>query len=67
MTTLIGASLPRPDAYGKVTGATRYPGDLVQPGMLRLKVVFAGRPHACIVSIDTDAALAYPGVVAVLT
>jgi len=67
MTTLIGESLPRPDALGKVTGATNYPGDLVQPGMLQLKVVFAERPHARIVSLDTNAALAHPGVVAVLT
>ncbi len=44
--SLIGASLPRPDALGKVTGAARYPADLVRPDMLRLKVVFAGRPHA---------------------
>jgi CO/xanthine dehydrogenase Mo-binding subunit len=67
MTSLIGASLPRPDALGKVTGATHYPGDLVRPGMLHLKVVFAHRPHARILAIDTSAALAYPGVVAVLT
>jgi CO/xanthine dehydrogenase Mo-binding subunit len=64
---LIGAAIRRPDALGKVTGATRYPGDLVQPGMLHLKVVFAGRAHARIVSIDSTAALAVPGVVAVLT
>src|SRR4051794_40449918 len=67
MTTLIGTSLPRPDALGKVTGATNYPGDLVRPGMLHLKVVFAQRPHARIRAIDSSAALAYPGVVAVLT
>ncbi len=67
MTTLLGSSLPRPDALGKVTGDARYPGDLVRPGMLQLKVVFAGRPHARIVAIETSAALAYPGVVAVLT
>ncbi|HEY0605948.1 MAG TPA: xanthine dehydrogenase family protein molybdopterin-binding subunit [Herpetosiphonaceae bacterium] len=67
MTTQIGASLPRPDALGKVTGAARYPGDLVRPDMLHLKVVFAHRPHARILSIDTGAALAEPGVVAVLT
>lgn len=67
MPTLIGASLPRPDALGKVTGATNYPGDLVRPGMLHLKVVFAHRPHARIRMIDSSAALAYPGVVAVLT
>ncbi len=65
--TLIGAPLPRPDALAKVTGAARYPGDLVRPDMLRLKVVFAGRPHARIKAIDTSAALAHPGVVAVLT
>jgi CO/xanthine dehydrogenase Mo-binding subunit len=67
MDTLIGASLPRPDALGKVTGAARYPGDLVRPGMLHLKVVFAGRPHARILSINTSAALALPGVAAVFT
>jgi len=67
MTTLIGASLPRPDALGKVTGAARYPADLIRPGMLHLKVVFAGRPHARIRALDTAAALAHPGVVAVLT
>ncbi|MFO7170202.1 MAG: aldehyde oxidase, partial [Chloroflexota bacterium] len=67
METLIGASIQRPDALGKVTGAARYPGDLVRPGMLHLKVVFARRPHARILKIDTAAALAHPGVVAVLT
>ena len=63
----IGASLRRPDALGKVTGSTAYPGDLMQPDMLRLKVVFARRAHARIRAIDTSQALAYPGVVAVFT
>src|SRR6266571_5635935 len=68
MTThLIGASLPRTDALGKVTGTTRYPADLVRPGMLHLQVVFAHCPHARIKSIDTSAALKSPGVVTVLT
>ena len=67
MTTLLGASLQRPDAVGKVTGATAYPADLVRPGMLHLKVVFAQRPHARIRGIDPSAALRHPGVVAVLT
>lgn len=64
---VVGASLPRHDALGKVTGATRYPADLVQPSMLQLQVVFAQRVHARILSIDTRAALQYPGVVAILT
>ena len=63
----IGASLPRADALGKVTGTTRYPADLVGPGMLHLQVVFAHRPHARIKSVDTSPALKVPGVVAVLT
>ncbi|HET7093311.1 MAG TPA: xanthine dehydrogenase family protein molybdopterin-binding subunit [Thermomicrobiales bacterium] len=65
--SVVGAPLPRHDALGKVTGATRYPGDLLRPDMLRLNVVFAGRPHARIVRIDPSAALAQPGVVAVFT
>lgn len=67
MTTLIGASVPRPDALGKVTGATRYPADLVRADMLHLKIVFAHRPHALILKLDTSKALEYPGVVDVLT
>ncbi|MGH2560146.1 MAG: xanthine dehydrogenase family protein molybdopterin-binding subunit, partial [Thermomicrobiales bacterium] len=65
--TLIGAALPRHDALGKVTGETRYPGDLIQPGMLHLKVVYAGRPHARILSIDSKSARDHPGVVSVMT
>ncbi|NTU79215.1 MAG: xanthine dehydrogenase family protein [Chloroflexales bacterium] len=67
VTTLIGAPVARHDALDKVTGAARYPGDLVRPGMLHLKVIFAGRPHARIKAIDAAAALAVPGAVAVLT
>ncbi len=64
---MIGRSLPRPDALGKVTGAAKYPADLVRDEHLRLKVVFAQRAHARILSIDDSAARAVPGVVAVLT
>lgn len=65
--SLIGASLPRPDALDKVTGAARYPADLVRPDMLHLQVVFAHRAHARIRSLESTNALKYPGVVAVLT
>jgi CO/xanthine dehydrogenase Mo-binding subunit len=63
----VGVSHPRHDARDKVTGAANYPADLIRPGMVRLKTVFARRAHARIVSIDVAAALAVPGVVAVLT
>ena len=65
--TTIGRSYPRPDARDKVLGAARYPADTIDPGMLRLATVFAGRPHARIVAVDTSRALALSGVVAVLT
>jgi len=67
MTNSIGQSVPRIDACDKVTGAVLYSGDLVSPDMLHMKILFAGRPHARVVSIDTSAAKALPGVVAVYT
>lgn len=63
----IGQSLPRIDALDKVTGAAKYSGDLARPGMLHMKTLFAGRAHARVVRIDTSAAAALPGVVAVYT
>jgi len=65
--SVIGQSITRVDAVGKVTGATSYPGDLVMPGMLQMKILFAGRPHARLKRIDTSKAQSMKGVVAVLT
>jgi len=65
--TLIGASAARPDARDKVTGAARYPADLVRRDMAQAKAIFAHRPHARIASIDAARARALPGVLAVLT
>jgi len=67
MTNSIGQSVPRIDAHDKVTGAAIYSGDLVLPGMLHMKILFAGRPHARVVHIETSTAEAYPGVVAIYT
>ena len=67
MTTIVGKSLPRVDARGKVTGETPYSGDLSREGMLHMKMLFAGRPHARVLWIKTDRAEAAPGVVAVYT
>jgi CO/xanthine dehydrogenase Mo-binding subunit len=63
----VGQSIPRVDARDKVTGAALYSGDLAMPEMLHMKILFAGRPHARVVSIDTSAAEALAGVVAVYT
>lgn len=67
MTTIVGKSLPRVDARGKVTGETLYSGDLTMKGMLHMKMLFANRPHARVKSINTTKAEAAPGVVAVYT
>lgn len=57
----------RVDARDKVTGDALYPGDLTPPNLLFGRVLFSGQPHARMVSMDTSAAEALPGVVAVLT
>ncbi len=51
----------------KVTGQARYAADVHLPGMLWVKFLTSPRPHARIVSVDTAAARAIPGVHAVLT
>ncbi len=63
----IGANVRRIDAPGKVSGALKYAGDMVMPGMLHLQVLRSPHPHARIVSIDTSQAEAMPGVEGVIT
>lgn len=67
MTRIIGQSAARVDARAKVTGEAEYPDDLTAPEMLYAKTLFAGRPHARVLSIDTAEAEALPGVVAIFT
>src|SRR5512147_143376 len=64
---VIGKSVRRIDAPGKVSGRLKYAGDLTMPGMLHVQVLRSPHPHARIVSIDTSAALAMEGVEAVIT
>ncbi len=64
---VIGQSIPRADAVEKVQGKALYPGDIDREGQLYMKILFADRPHARIVSVDASEAEAMPGVVAVFT
>ncbi|MBM2810727.1 MAG: hypothetical protein HW416_1486 [Chloroflexi bacterium] len=57
----------RVDGILKTTGRARYTRDLALPGMLWAKFLMSPHPHARILSIDTAAARAVPGVHAVLT
>lgn len=64
---MIGQSIARSDALGKVTGQTAYPSDIDFENQLWMKILFSQRLHARVLAIDASQALAYPGVVAVLT
>ena len=60
-------SPPRLDAVPKVTGKARYAVDFRAEGMLFSAPVRSERAHARLLDIDTSAALAHPGVAAVIT
>ncbi|MGE0577148.1 xanthine dehydrogenase family protein molybdopterin-binding subunit [Reyranella sp.] len=63
----IGTRPDRPDGADKVTGRARFGADFNMPGQLVGKVLRSPHAHAVIKSIDTSAALALPGVKAVVT
>ena len=60
-----GRSVIRNDAAAKVTGRARYTQDLCLPHMLWAKYVRSTIAHGRVTEIDTAAAMAFPGVVAV--
>jgi CO/xanthine dehydrogenase Mo-binding subunit len=64
---VIGKPSRRWDGEDKVTGAAMYAGDIHLPGTLFGKSLHSPYSHARIVSIDTSAARALPGVHAVIT
>jgi CO/xanthine dehydrogenase Mo-binding subunit len=62
----IGKRTPRPDGIDKVTGRAAFAADFSLPGMLWGRVLRSPHPHARIKSINSDKALALPGVKAVM-
>ncbi len=63
----VGQSLRRKEDPRLITGRATYVDDLALPSMLHAAVVRSHEAHAKIVSIDTSAALARPGIKAVYT
>lgn len=61
----IGRTVPRPNARRLLQGRGQYTDDLKLPRMLHVAFVRSPHAHARIVSIDTEAAKAAPGVQAV--
>ncbi|HEU5193458.1 MAG TPA: xanthine dehydrogenase family protein, partial [Methylomirabilota bacterium] len=66
-TRVVGRSLPRMDAPGKVTGSAVYAADFTLPGMLHGRVLRSREPHARLLRIDTSRAVRLPGIRAVIT
>jgi len=64
---LIGRNYTPPDHVAKVTGRARFAEDFRAEGMLFTKLLLSPMPHARVRSVDTSAALAMPGVKAILT
>jgi CO/xanthine dehydrogenase Mo-binding subunit len=64
---VVGACVPRRDGEAKVRGELRYVADMPVPVAACIGITRSTRPHARIVGIDTSAALAKPGVEAVVT
>jgi CO/xanthine dehydrogenase Mo-binding subunit len=64
----VGKSVPRVDAYEKVTGAAVYADDMqFGPGLYYGRLVRSPYAHALVKRVDASKALAVPGVKAVVT
>jgi xanthine dehydrogenase YagR molybdenum-binding subunit len=63
--TLIGKRIARVDGPDKVSGRAKYTYDVNRPGLLHGKIVRSPHAHSKVVSVDTSAAEAMPGVKAV--
>ena len=64
---LFGQNYTTPDLVAKVTGKANYAEDWKADGMLFAKLLLSPMPHARVTRLDVSAALAMPGVKAILT
>jgi CO/xanthine dehydrogenase Mo-binding subunit len=63
---VVGEPATRLTAPARLTGTARYTSDIRLPGQLEAAVLRSPHAHARLVSVDVDAALAVPGVRAVI-
>ena len=63
----VGQSIPRVDAFAKVTGEAKYTGDLVPRGAYTAKIVRAPVASGWVRGFDLSEAQAVPGVVRIFT
>jgi 4-hydroxybenzoyl-CoA reductase subunit alpha len=64
---VIGTSLRKPDGLSKTLGMARYADDLKLPRMAFCRLLRSTRPHARMISVDTEPAKQLPGVLGVIT
>ncbi len=67
MEKMVGQRIKRKEDPKLITGNGTYLDDIKIPGLLHASILRSPHPHAKIVSIDKEQALAHPGVVAVYT
>jgi xanthine dehydrogenase YagR molybdenum-binding subunit len=65
--TVVGAPIDRVDGKAKTTGAARFAAEQAYPGLTHAALVHSTVSRGRITALDTTAASAVPGVVAVLT
>lgn len=66
-TAVVGKSLPRVDAYERVSGSAVFALDVILPDMLYAAVLRCPHAHALVKKVATHAAEAMPGVRAVMS
>ncbi len=65
--SVLGRRLPKVNAWAHLTGTALYADDIRLPRMLHGRLLRSTQPHARIRRLDVTRALAYPGVVAIVT
>jgi len=63
----VGQRAPRVDAYDKVTGRAKYTEDLLPRDYLVARLLHSSIAHGRVISINTEKALALPGVIKIVT
>src|SRR4029079_19568857 len=63
---LVGQNYTVPDLVAKVTGKSKYAEDFRAEGMIFAKLLLSPLPHARVTRLDLSAALAMPGIMALV-
>ncbi|MCL2320875.1 MAG: xanthine dehydrogenase molybdenum-binding subunit XdhA [Oscillospiraceae bacterium] len=64
---IVGKSVPRVDAYDKVTGRAKYTDDLVEKNALIGKILHSTIANGLVTKMDIEEAMKIPGVVKIVT